>query len=688
MLADMPTMSMLHAGCAAVYAVLVGLILLRARLSLTGLALAAACLVTMAWAVAVALSPSHPASGLPGWLELARSLAWYCFVLHLYRRSVSRDRQLGQIVATAGLAVALMLGAAPLADVLTGRYGASLWTMQIVARLGIAVCNILLIENLYFNTPAEGRWHVNLPCIALGGLFLYDLVLYSDALLFRRVSPLLFEGRASVTAIVAPLLAVAAARNRTWKIDIHVSRTVVFHSASLIVSGIFLLALAAAGEVFRTSGAEWGVVAETSILFGGLITVAVLLTSGSARSRLRALIVEHFFSARYDYRREWMRCIETLAAPASRVSLQTRAIRAITEVVDSPAGALFVRDARGTGFLWAGSWNLPAAAVSVPLEDKVVSGFREGTWIVHLDKREPASEWLAAWPGLWLAVPLPHAGQVIGFVLIARSRAGFRLEREAYDLLRVVGREVAIHIAEQRAQQLVSQTRDLREYSKRFAFVIHDIKNVSSQLSMLLSNAEVHADNPEFQRDMLTTVRASVSKITALLTRLEARQDPVERAPIMAKERLEELAGACARAHGVAIEVRHDGGTASILMAATAFDAVVAHLLDNAVEASPASGSVAVVVHHEPLSVTVDIVDRGPGMSAEFVRDQLFVPFASTKQGGHGIGAFQARELLRECGGDLVAISQPGVGTTMRILLPSMVGATEATVSSTTVRAA
>ena len=675
MLADMPTMILLHGACAAIYGVLVALILIRARLSRTGLMLAAACLVTTAWALAVVAWWSKPLSGLAGGLELARSAAWYCFILHLYRRTVSPGRRFGQVFATTGVAVAVLVGIAPLIG--AGQYDASLWSVGIMARLGLAVCNILLIENLYFNTPEDARWHINLPCIALGGLFLYDLVLYSDALLFRRVSILLFEGRASVTAMVAPLLAVAAARNRSWKIDIHVSRAVVFHSASLVASGVFLLALAVAGEVFRATGAEWGVVAETSIIFGGLVTVAVLLTSGSARSRLRALVVDHFFSLRYDYRREWMRCIETLSAPEAYVGLQTRAIRAVAEVVDSPGGALFVRDSRDAAFLWAGSWNLPAAATPVPLSDALVASLRGGTWIVELDRLARLPDWAQAWPNLWLAVPLNHAGQLIGFVLVARARANFRLEREAYDLLRVVGREVATHVAEQRARRVLDQTRELSEYSKRFAFVIHDIKNVSSQLSMLLSNAEVHADNPEFQRDMLKTVRASVAKITALLTRLEARPGSIGRSIIVPAERLPALAAACSRARGSDIRLGHDGRAATVVMDPASFDAVVAHLLDNAVEASRPGEPVAVAVRHDPLSVAIDIVDAGPGMTAEFIRDTLFVPFASTKRGGHGIGAFQARELMRECGGDLLAISRPGVGTTMRVLLPSVALAPE-----------
>ena len=642
MIVDLSAIGLLHAACAAVYALLLVLIVVRARPSRTGLLLAGACLLTLVWAVAVVVQQSAPFDGIAGWLEMIRSLGWYCFTLHLYRQTVSSQRQLARAFATIGLVAAVLICVAPLLDVIGGGYGATLWTGNSAARIGLAVCNILLIENLYFNTKEDARWHVNLLCIALGGLFLYDLVLYSDALLFRRVSPFLFAGRASVTAIVAPLLAMAAARNRTWQLDIHVSRSVVFHSASLVASGIFLLALAAAGEVFRSSGAKWGVVAETSIIFGGLVTVAVVLTSGSARSRLRSLLVDHFFSLRYDYRREWMRCIETLSSPETYVGLQTRAIRAVAGVVDSPAGVLFVRDLQGTAFLWAGSWNQPAAAMPIPLADPAVAALRGGTWIVELSQIAEPPAWTSGLPNLWLVVPLNHAGQLIGFVLLSKSRARFKLEREAYDLLRIVGREVASHVAEHRARQVLAQAREIQEYSKRFAFVIHDIKNVSSQLSMLLSNAEIHSENPEFQRDMLKTVRASVTKITALLTRLQSRDEQVERSVIVPLHRLAGLVQSCSSARGVEIELRDDDRTASVVMEPGSFDAVVTHLLDNAIDAAGGTGSVTVSIQHDALSVAIAIADQGPGMSPEFVRDRLFAPFATTKRGGHGIGAYQA----------------------------------------------
>ncbi len=676
MTSDFPAVAGLHAVCALAYGFLSALILARqssaaAGRSRTGLWLAVACLTTAIWAGSVAFFWSSRLMGIAAWLELARTVAWYGFILHLYRQTVTAPRQMMQAFTTMGLLAILLVGGLPLLDALFHQPAASVASIGPVIRLGFAVSSILLLENLYFNTAPDVRWHINLLCIALGGLFLYDVLLYSDALLFRRLSLPLFTGRAPATVVAAPLIALAAARARRWKIDIHVSRDVVFHSFTLIAAGIFLVSIAMTGEIMRRGGAEWGYVAEVTLIFAGLLTVAVLLTSGSIRSRLRILLVDNFFSARYDYRREWMRCIDTLTAPESYVGLHKRAIQAVAQVVDSPAGALFVRAPEDVAFQWAGSWNLPAATEPIPPGDPLVPLFRDGDWIVVLDESPQARVGLSALPRIWLAVPLSHFGSLIGFVVLAEPRAQFKLEREVYDLLRVVGREVASRVAEQRAAQILEQTRQLREYSQRFAFVIHDIKNVSGQLSMLLTNAEVHADNPEFQRDMLVTVRASVGKITRLLTRLQVDRQERSHTLVAPLEHLKAVVETCRITRKAPVDLHDDGNKAGIAIDPEAFDAVLTHLLNNAVDASGGE-KVTVGLRHQNMSVVIDIADRGQGMTPEFVRDELFRPFATTKGGGHGIGAFQARELIRDAGGDLSVLSRMGKGTTMRLLLPAV----------------
>jgi putative PEP-CTERM system histidine kinase len=315
---------------------------------------------------------------------------------------------------------------------------------------------------------------------------------------------------------------------------------------------------------------------------------------------------------------------------------------------------------------------MPAVAAPVPPGHPLVALFKDGDWIVRLDEHAGSDAWLPELRRSWVVLPLNHFGTVIGFVVLARSRAQFKLDREAYDLLRVIGREIASRVAEQRAMQILTQTHQLREYSQRFAFVIHDIKNVSGQLSMLLTNAEVYADNPEFQRDMLATVRASVGKITRLLSRLQAERQERDHALITPAERLRDLVDTCqlTRHREIAFSDRSEGAGAAI--DPDAFDAVVTHLLNNAVEASAAGTPVRVDLRMEAHGVVVDIIDEGPGMAPEFVRDELFRPLRSTKGDGHGIGAYQARELVRDAGGDLLVLSRPRAGTTMRIILPSV----------------
>ena len=651
-------------ACAAVYLALSVWIAAQVRNS-TGWLLSAACLVTAVWAGITAIWQGDGLSGVSGAMDMVRALVWYGFILHLHRRSVPEQGRAGLGFLLAGLVAAGLTVVLALTQPVTMPIQPSLLSPGIVVRLGLAVCELLLIENLYFNLPRHARWHVALPCVLLGGLAGFDILMCGDFVLFRQASSALVEARTAAMVIVAPLLVVAAGRQRRWRRDFQLSRTVAFHSATLILSGVVLLALSFTGEVFRQFGSEWGWLAKVSLLFAGFIGLGALFTSGSARSRLRRLVVEHFFASRYDYRRQWLDCIDTLSDAGS--ALHSRAIRALADVVDSPNGVLFLRDGAQGPFLWMGSWNMPPATSIAP-DHALVAAMRQGEWIVELQAAAPAAADLVHLGPLWLAVPLVHRSQHIGFVLVGPPRASFTLDQEVYDLLRIVGREVATYIAEQRATQVMLQTRQLHDYSKRFAFVAHDIKNVSSQLSLLLSNAQTHIANPEFQRDMLHTVDASVAKITALLRRLDAPEADQAPAAIAPLPRLEALVATYRRVRRQPIELEHDGSLGMIAMSADAFDTSVTHLVNNAVEAS--SGTpVRIRVRHEVERVVIEIADQGPGMTQEFMRDRLFQPFGTSKRTGSGIGAFQARELLREVGGDLQVSSAPGAGTTMRLTL-------------------
>ena len=655
---------LLYGLAAGVYAFLCLMLLRSKGGGVTRILLYVGCGATALWAGAAMAGPD-PGSGPAGTaLDLARSAAWCAVMIHLLQRQFGgRRRTAGLVGCLAAIESFVMMIAvydqrlpSPSAELLLGY-------------LALAVFGAFLADNLYRGTPPDRRWHISLLFVGIGGMFVYDLAFYADAALFRQFSPLLADGRPIAAILAAPLVAVTAARNRDWVIDIHVSRDVVFHTGSLVLSGIFLLALAIVGEAFRVIGPSWGGLAEVALLLAGAAAVGVSLTSGSARSRLRHLVVDNFFTHRYDYRKEWLRCIATLSAQPDQSGPATRIIKALAAIADSPAGQLWMRDFEGTAFHWNGSWNLPPASGAEPADGPFAAAFRDGNWVVELEREPRRPEFLAEIGSLWLAVPLNHLGRLLGFVVLVAPRAPQRLDREAFDLLRIVGRQAASHAAERQQAQAMLETRRLRDFGNRFAFAVHDMKNVASQLSMIVQNAARFRAEPEFHQDVFLTVEAALGALNTLIARLRptpfaaalgALSDPVDL--------IAETVAAVGRTRGVTINLRHDGGRTAVAVDGELLRTVISHLCDNAIDA--AVRDVSVSVRHERSRLVVEIADDGAGMPAEFVRDQLFAPFGSTKNDGLGIGAYQARELIRSAGGDLLAQSRPGAGTTMRILLP------------------
>ena len=667
----------LHAAAAAFCLAWSLLVLVIGRSASTPL-LAAACAISGLWAAAVALTPGRPLEGLAGTLEVLRLAVWFAVLLAFYRRVVGPDSApTARRFALLGSLAVLLALLSLLPQTLNALAIASLGSPVLLARLGVALLVVLLAENLYRNADEDARWYVNLPCIALGGLAVFDLLLYADAALSRDFSAPLLNARAALTVLAVSLLAIAAVRDGRWRQKPRFSRQAVFHGATLIIAGAFLVGVGALGEVLRLLQADWGATVQASLLAGASLMLAVALTSASMRSRVRNLIVDHFFSARYDYRREWLRCVALLSAPDDDAPPEQRAIRAMADSVDSPAGLLLTRDAAAPTLRWAGSWNLPSAPLALPAHHPLASDLGPGETVLEFSTaRPPPADLHEVYGQLWLAVPLTHPRDgLVGTILLTPPRAPFVLDREVFDLLRTIGREVAMFLAERRAAERLAEQRPIEDYARRFAFVAHDVKTVASQLTLLLANAEDNLQDPEFQADMLLTVRASADRINTLIGRLGQPGDVMaveaDPPPTAAPDPLALLRHmAETQAHPVEVTTESPM-IGRLAMPAEAFQTACGHLLNNAIEASPPAAPVEIRLRRAGPRIEIDIADHGPGMAPEFVRDELFRPLSTSKAAGSGIGAWQARELLASAGGELTVFSQPGMGTTMRLMLPA-----------------
>ncbi len=673
MLATIATFS--YGAAALAFLFLSVLLLTSWRGRLHGMAVISACLLSAAWAAALAwqAADTRPFSLLSQILELARWIGW-CFFLFVLLKPANGARLLAAVKDWRFLA-----GAALLASLCIFKPVFLYATLALIAnplvRVALAITGMLLVEQLIRNTPPRERWAIKFACLGLGGMFAYDFYLYSDAMLFRQINPQIWAARGGVNALVVPLLAIAAARNPQWSPGISVSRRVLYHSAALFGSAIYLLAMAAGGYYLRFFGGEWGSVMQVVFLSGALLLLAAVLFSGACRAWLRVFISKHFYSYGYDYREEWVRFTRTLSRQGPE--LGERTIQAVADLVESPAGALYIARESGQCEV-AAHWNLTPPASSEPVDGMFCRFLESKEWVVDLQEERGSignetnsaiPQWLLDFPRAWLVVPLLLQGRLFGFMVLAQPRSSVALNWEVLDLLKIAGSQAASYLAQQEAADALTVARQFESFNRMSTFMVHDLKNLVFQLSLLLSNAEKHKHNPAFQQDMLETVDLSVQKMKLLLQKL-ARGISVETPALLPLAQL--LSQAVAAKSGVepkpVLEIA--AGELAVFANWSRLERVIGHLIQNAIEATPRDGKVSVGLERQADCAVVTVSDNGAGMSEEFVREKLFKPFESTKAGGMGIGVFESREYINELGGRLEVESRPSHGTTFRLVLP------------------
>jgi putative PEP-CTERM system histidine kinase len=545
----------------------------------------------------------------------------------------------------------------------------------------------VLVHNVYGQAAPASRSHIRLAMLGLALIWTYDLNLYTVAYLGSKSAPRLVEWRGFAVALAAPLFALATRNEGSWRVRL--SRAATFQSLSLLAICAYFALMAILATALRGTGVDWSSGLMVGALAAMTVAAMVLIPSARARSWLKVKLAKHLFEHRYDYRIEWLRFTGTLGrAGPDAPPLSERIIKAFADIVDAPGGLLLVSDSAGgitvaSAAYWTGSNPGPDAFEScAQFWDELESsgrvlefeGLRRG-WASARDKALPVPKWLHDEPSVWLGIPLVHHQRLVGLVVLAAPDYRRQLDWEDFDLLRTAGNQAASSLAEALGQEALSHAQRFEEFNRRFAFILHDIKNLVSQLSLLARNAERHADNPEFRADMVATLQSSVGKMNELLARLAPhsqsrvqRMEPEPLRPIL-------IAAIAAKRRDREVNLLGDASIQA-LVDANALEQAVGHLVQNALDAS--SGEpVTVRVSNEDANVAIAITDKGVGMDGDFIRNRLFEPFASTKPGGFGIGAFEARSLITAMGGRLSVDSRLGRGTTFTILLPAAAAADE-----------
>lgn len=651
----------------------------RAAMAILGVAF----LLTAIWAALA--SATTPDSTLASLGETARNLGFLTFMFVLLQRGLGEDRRpfIG-LIYVALFSVALLQA---MIDIALGLLTASdnLRTLAhdstVILDLCFAIGALLLVHALYTAAAPETRWGIRLTMIAITAMWAYDLNLYTLAWLTGRPPVELLALRGVLMIGLVPTFLLATRRNAGLKMKL--SRKVTFRSLSLLaIAGYFVTMFFASQLIDLVAGSSAALV-QVAFVFLLSVGAIVLLPSKRVRGWLRVKVAKHLFEHRYDYRAEWIRFNHTLAqSGADAGPLDVRVVQALAEITEARGGMLLLRN--GQAELQPGArWNWDALSEIRNTADRTLGDWLETSGhIVELDPLRRGDHgnpseiatfvprWMVDEPDAWVLAPLIHRNRLVAAILLKRPRVDRTLDWEDLDLLRIVGRQAASYLAEAHSQDALAEARRFDEFNRRFAFILHDIKNLVSQLSLVARNAERHADNPEFRADMIATLQDSVGKMNDLLARLA----PKERSRSVAPRAvcLRKLAEQIARQKGGAHPIRLAAGSECRALADPfRLETALTHLVQNAIDASSPDAPVWLAIGDDGDEVWIAVEDSGEGMDAEFVRDKLFRPFSSSKTGGFGIGAFEARSLVAEMNGRVDVDSRPGEGTRFTITLPA-----------------
>jgi len=627
----------------------------------------------------------------------------------------------------------LVVGAGMWVAELTGRAFAAAAGTFVLGGLALSLAGLVLLEQLYRNANAAGRYALKFLVIGLGVLFAADLFVFSQAQLVKGFDVASWQARGLVNALVVPLIALAARSNPQWSLNVFVSRQVVFYTTSFLAVGAYLLVMATGGFLIRFYGGTWGRIAQIVFFAGAGIVLASLLASASLRRQLRVFLSKHFYRNKYDYRVEWLRFIDTLSSSDPDADPLQNGVRAIAQIVGSPGGVLYVPVEGAQDFAPAAGWpesHFPRGRFPVvPADDELFAFMRRRHWVIDLDEYRAGPdayqnlalpEFLRHQQRLRLLVPLVLRDDCLGFVILADPPPPFDLTYEDLDLLKTVGRHVATHLAQHESDRKLAESRQFEAYHRLTAFVMHDLKNLTAQLSLLVANAEKHKRNPEFVDDAISTIANSTSRMQRLVDQLTHRETQSLHRRVSLADLAAEACERCASRLPVP-ECDALVPDAYVEVDPERLGMMIEHLIRNAQDATPETGHVRIsmsVVRNaqlDPLGASgifqvspaqlqvaggglrpaievngteqtpagdfacLTVEDDGSGMSLEFVKERLFKPFDTTKGSkGMGIGAYQVREYVRTVGGQVKVQTAPGQGTRFTFWLPLCVAPEEA----------
>lgn len=447
---------------------------------------------------------------------------------------------------------------------------------------------------------------------------------------------------------------------RGGQVKIVFSQRLAYNSLVVLLSGVYLIAIGLFGKnnALRNS-VSFSQMDLGLALVGGLVLTGLLL-SETARRKVGVTLRKYFYKDKYDYRQQWLNYTQRLGKADEPNTLYRAILEGFCDTFGFANAALFLRRANGSAFdpVFILELTLPDALVHkddpicpAPIPKMSVKDLRP----LRLPSQASFS------------VPLRINDTLTGFILLGRPfNPKENYDEEDFELMEAMARQSFLAIHNLNLASELAVAKEMEIMGKVSAFMLHDLKNLVYTLSLMVENAKHYMGNPEFQQDMLQSLDNTVSRMNRLITQLKGlpSKESLSCEDVNLLDLVHESAKAVPGAH---VEIK--GAPASALVDREEIGKVLVNLLRNAHEACHGHDPVEVEVGAWPQPF-VKVRDSGFGMSEEFLQTGLFVPFATTKENGMGIGLYQSKHIIEAHNGRLEVESTPGHGSTFTVVLP------------------
>ena len=556
-----------------------------------------------------------------------------------------------------------------------------------IFHLCFLISAVLILMNLERTLRASVgymRWQIKYMVLGIGAIFGVRVYTSSQNLLFNSVNTGLTLANTGVLLIANVLILRSVLRTGSFKLEFHPSHSFLYNSFTVLIAGIYLLVVGVLAKLISYLDVEFSLYLNAFLFFLALLGLSIILLSDKFRRNLKRFIGIHLKRSKYDYRREWTDFTQATTSVMEIRDLCMAIVKKISKTFEALSVTLWLVDEKEEVLALGASTvltDMQAKGIeSLKREGKeLIRAMREKQMAVDLveSKENGIGDFEKIDPDfltearIRYCAPLTASGRFIGLLALDERVAKEPFTLADFDLFKTIADQTASMVLNLRLAEHLREVKEAEAFQAVSAFMMHDLKNLASSLSLTIQNLPVHFENPDFRQDAIKIMEQGVTRINRMCNQLSGLRKNIELNPVETDlNHLVKDSAYCLNGRSKVKLLTNLQPLPLLTFDTEQIQKVMTNLILNANEAVENAGEIRVTTEQRDGWAIFSVRDNGCGMSREFVERSLFRPFKTNKKQGIGIGLYQSKMIVEAHKGRIEVETEEGKGSVFRVFLP------------------